>query len=161
MILSILAELCLAGAALWAMRRVPPAAGAGFLLFAAAAIAGALTYGGVGLAAAPHDFLSKMANWGALALIALGRAQRPVVIAITGVALLAVAVATGQTVPINIAALMLLVCGVWWQSKRPPAYLMLGALLFALAGLVIGTHGQMRTDLFHATLAVAVFLLGF
>ena len=160
MIRSILAELALAGSALWSMNRARTIDGGGFLLFALAALAGALVHGGFHWAQMPHDWLSRGANWVALILIVIGRVQGRVLSPVICFCLLAVALATGgNTQLLNLAALLLLVAGLWVQSKRPPTLVVIGALLFILAGLVIGTRDQLHTDAFHLTLAVAVALI--
>lgn len=50
------------------------------------------------------------------------------------------------------------------ENKVPALYGILGAILFILAGLVIGTTGSrgpiLNVDIFHIVLAVAVFSLG-
>lgn len=51
------------------------------------------------------------------------------------------------------------------SSKTPALYGILGSLLFMLAGLVIGTSGSIlgipNVDLFHYSLAIASFALGY
>ncbi|WP_017852877.1 DUF6962 family protein [Leptospira interrogans serovar Szwajizak] len=50
------------------------------------------------------------------------------------------------------------------ENKVPALYGILGAILFILAGLVIGTSGSrgpvLNVDIFHVVLAVAVYSLG-
>ena len=164
---SVAAELCLVAAALigasksW--RSPAPLAPAGFLLFAVAAGLGALVYAGIGAVETWHDRLSWITEWAGLALIAAGLMGKPWPTLIGAALLLAVGIVTGQSLPLNVAALAMMVLGRFWQTRRPPWALVVAALLFALAGLVIGTHGQLlglpRVDFYHVTLAVALLLI--
>lgn len=167
MISSVAAELCLAGASIFgafkSWKAPAPLAPAGFLLFAAAATLGAIVYAGIGMAEPLHDIITRITEWAGLALIAAGLMIKPWPTLIGGVLLLAVAIGTGQPLMVNVAALGLMIAWRLWLTRRPPWVLVTAALLFALAGLVIGTHGQVfglpRVDLYHVTLAVAILLI--
>jgi hypothetical protein len=164
---SVAAEACLVVAACFgafkSWRSPAPLAPAGFLLFAAAAALGALVYAGIGTAEPLHDMLTRITEWAGLALIAAGLMIKPWPTLIGGVLLLAVAIGTGQPLMVNVAALGLMIVWRLWLTRRPPWVLVTAALLFALAGLVIGTHGQLlglpRVDFYHVTLAVAILLI--
>lgn len=168
MVISSLAgEICLVAASLigasksW--KSPAPLAPAGFLLFAAAAALGALGYGGIGAVEGLHDQLTSITEWAGLALIAAGLMGKPWPTLIGAGLLLAVAIVTGQALLVNVAALVLMIAWRFWLTRRPPWVLVVAALLFALAGLVIGTHGQLlglpRVDFYHLTLAVAILLI--
>lgn len=168
MVISSLAgELCLVAASLigaaksW--KSPAPLAPAGFLLFAAAAALGALGYGGIAGVDGLHDQVTRITEWAGLALIAAGLMGKPWPTLIGAGLLLAVAIVTGQALLVNVAALVLMIAWRFWLTRRPPWGLVVGALLFALAGLVIGTHGQAlglpRVDFYHLTLAVAISLI--
>lgn len=164
---SVAAELCLVGAsaigATKSWKSPAPLAPAGFLLFAAAAALGALVYAGIGSLDSLHDQVSRIAEWAGLALIAAGSMQKPWPTLIGAGLLLAVGIVTGQALDVNVAALAVMIVWRFWLTRRPPWVLVVAALLFALAGLVIGTHGQLlglpRVDFYHLTLAVAILLI--
>jgi hypothetical protein len=164
---AIAAELCLAIAACLGAfktrRGQAPIAPAGFLLFAAAAGLGALTYAGFGWAGAPHDLVTRLTEWAGLALIAIGLTGKKMPMLIAAALLVALAVVTGEALLVNIAALLVMIVWAFWSTRRAPWPIIVAALLFALAGLAIGTHGQVlglpRVDLYHVTLAVALLLL--
>jgi len=164
---SVAAELCLVGASCMGAQkswRTPaPLAPAGFLLFAAAAALGALVYGGFDRAEPLHAEISRITEWAGLALIAAGMMGGRLPMLIGGGLLVAIALATGQALLVNVAALALMILWRAWTTRRPPWVLVVAALLFALAGLAIGTHGQLlglpRVDLYHFTLAVAILLI--
>jgi hypothetical protein len=166
-ITSVAAELCLVAASLFGASRrwktPAPLAPAGFLLFAAAAALGALGYAGLGAVDPLHDQISRITEWAGLALIAAGLMIKPWPTLIGAALLLGVGIVTGQALLVNVAALALLILWRLWLTRRPPWAMVVGALLFALAGLAIGTHGQLlglpRVDFYHVTLAVAVLLI--
>ena len=95
-------------------------------------------------------------------LIATGFMGKPLPMLIGGVLLVAVGISTGQALMVNIAALALMITWRAWSTRRAPWPMVVAALLFALAGLAIGTHGQAlglpRVDLYHLTLAAALLL---
>jgi len=167
MISSVAAELCLAAAACWgafrSWKRFAPLSPAGFLLFAAAALLGAATYAGFSLAVGPHSLVTRLTEWAGLALIATGFMGKPLPMLIGGVLLVAVGISTGQALMVNIAALAVMIAWRAWGTRRVPWPMVVAALLFALAGLAIGTHGQIfglpRVDLYHGVLAVALVLV--
>jgi hypothetical protein len=164
---SVAGEVCLAIAALFgaakSWRSPAPLAPAGFLLFAAAATLGALIYAGIGQAESLHDQVTRITEWAGLALIAAGMMVKPWPTLIGAGLLLAVAIVTGQALLVNVAALVLMIAWRFWLTRRPPWVLVVAVLLFALAGLVIGTHGQLlglpRVDFYHLTLAAAILLI--
>jgi len=163
---SVAAELCLAASACFgafrSWKRFAPLAPSGFLLFAAAAALGAATYAGFGLAEEPHSLVTRLAEWAGLALIATGFMGKPLPMLIGGGVLVAVGITTGKALMVNIAALALMITWRAWSTRRAPWPMVVAALLFALAGLAIGTHGQAlglpRVDLYHLTLAAALLL---
>ena len=144
-------------------RAAAPLAPAGFLLFATAAALGALSYAGIGQVEPAHAIVSRLTEWAGLALIAAGMMGRQGPMLIGGALLVGVALLTEQTVLVNVAALALMIAWRCWTTRRPPWVLVVAALLFALAGLAIGTHGQFlglpRLDLYHFTLAIAILLI--
>jgi hypothetical protein len=164
---SVAGEVCLVAASLigasksW--RSPAPLAPAGFLLFAIAATLGALGYAGIGAVDGLHDQVSHITEWAGLALIAAGLMGKPWPTLIGAALLLAVAIVTGQALLVNVGALVLMIAWRFWLTRRPPWVLVVAALLFALAGLVIGTHGELlglpRVDFYHLTLAVAILLI--
>jgi len=168
MVISSLAgELCLVAASLIGAAKTwkspAPLAPAGFLLFAAAAALGALGYAGIGAAEPLHDQITHITEWAGLALIAAGLMQKPWPTLIGAGLLLAAGIVTRQALMVNVAALALMIAWRLWLTRRPPWVLVVAALLFALAGLVIGTHGQFlglpRVDFYHLALAVAILLI--
>ncbi|WP_371364664.1 hypothetical protein ACA097_16935 [Pseudomonas sp. QL9] len=164
--LAVFCELVLFGACAWAAwgcaRRGQGWAVLGFALLGFAALLGALTYAGVAAVSEPHHWLSTAAGRVALVLIAfaggIGRWRVFGVLA---------AVAAMSLLPDNLALagnLAALLAIAWkGRSARWP-FAVAGVVLFASAGLLIGTHGEWlgmaRLDLFHLCLAAAVLTWG-
>jgi hypothetical protein len=157
----LIATACLGAFKSW--KTPAPLAPAGFLLFAAAAALGAMVYAGIGAAEPLHDRLTQITEWVGLALITAGRMGKPWPTLIGGGLLLAVAIVAGQALIVTVAALFLIIVWRLWLTRRPPWVLVTAALLFALAGLAVGTQGQLlglpRVDFYHVTLAVAILLI--
>lgn len=164
--LAVLCELALFGAcmgALWECgRRRQGWAVLGFELLGLAALLGALTYAGLEAVSDPHRWLSTAAGRVALVLIAFaGGGGRWRVLAVLA-ALVAMSLLPDKLVLVgNLAALL----AIAWKgrSARWP-FAVVGVVLFASAGLLIGTHGEWlgiaRLDLFHLCLAAAVLAWG-
>src|SRR5262249_37029302 len=99
MLVTIIAEILLAAAALWgtriAYRGNAPIAAAGFFFIAAAALAGIAEYAGLHAFAPLHGALSSASGWAALALIAAGGLGGPVLMILAGAVLVIVATIFG------------------------------------------------------------------
>ncbi|CDF86217.1 hypothetical membrane protein [Pseudomonas knackmussii B13] len=164
--LAVFCELVLFGACAWVAwgctRRCQGWAVLGFVFLGVAALLGALAYAGVAAVGEPHHWLSTAAGRVALLLIAfaggIGR-WRVFGLLLAG---LAMSLLPDQLVLVgNLAALL----AIAWKgrSARWP-FAVAGVVLFASAGLLIGTHGEWlgmaRLDLFHLCLVAAVLTWG-
>jgi len=157
-------ELILTGAcalpALVAWRQRAHLTALGFASISVAALLGAAVYAGLQDVASAHDTASFLAGRLGLLLIALRRFGSPRQVAST---ILACAVAFLVPAPVDLAVSMLALVAIVWRSRSPHGLLaMVGGLMFALAGLVVGTQGEWldvpRVDLFHLSLATAALL---
>ena len=153
----VLAAAC-AAAALAALRHRAALAALGFGLIGITALIGAFVYGGVPGAEAPHEAVGFLAARIGLLLVAAkgwpGMKRGLLLVGACAVALLVPGV-----VSLGISVLALVAIAWPGRSARWPLALA-GALLFALAGLVIGTRGEWlgvaRVDLYHLGIALAV-----
>ncbi|MCI0573256.1 MAG: hypothetical protein L0Y66_21120 [Myxococcaceae bacterium] len=147
----------------WRMRRNAAACGAWAGLGAAAAV-GTLRYAGLELLAPAHGFLSDVAGWASLPLLALqGRLRWGSVLAALGAAAVLAVSPVPSLVQISVGALAVLALVV--AFARAGRWMgVVGALGFPVAALAIGTRGELagfhRMDLYHLTLAVSVGLMG-
>jgi hypothetical protein len=147
----------------WRMRR-DAAARAGWTSIGLAAALGVLLYGGMESLDPAHAFFSDLAGWVCLPLLAAhGRLRWKWVRA----ALVLGAVLTKLPIPslvqqgVGGAAVVALVME-FVRARRWKG--VVGALGFALAGLVIGTQGELsgiaRLDIYHLVLASSSALMG-
>ena len=174
----LLVALTCVGAALWLLRQPESrlrGAALAMVLMAVASALGALRYGGVEGLVGLHRGASRVAGSIAPASFALVAAaltvdwaQRKLELGLLGLIVAGVGVGLVLDVglyPTLVGALAVLVLvGLAIRSRTMPAITTAaGALLLALAGLVIGSQGTLgpfnRVDLFHLTLAVAHALI--
>lgn len=162
MLLHVSCELLLSLSCLWAAARSLGQgrvwAMGGFLLMGTAALLGAVQYAGVAAAAPWHQAVTQLSGRLGLLLIAVGGLQQH-----GQRLLLLVAAVVLWFVPENLALAgnLLALLAIAWRgrSQRWPLAVA-GSLLFPVAALLVGTHGEWfgvaRLDLFHLLLAVAV-----
>jgi len=132
----------------------------GFGLIGLAALLGAAVYAGAQPMVRPHDIATVLASRLGLLLVA-ARTLRAVKWSAAVVALCAVAVLVPS--PVDLAISLLALAAICWKGRsRNWALTNVGALLFALVGLVVGGKGEWlgvpRVDLYHLGLASAVLL---
>lgn len=162
--LHVAGELLLTTSCAWAvvaaLRHRSVLAALGFALIGIAALLGALNYAGVPDTAAPHDtatFLAARLGLLMVAAKALIDMRRALFIALA----CAVALLVPETAALAVSALALVAICWKGRSVRWPLAIV-GAALFALAGLIIGTRGEWlqipRVDLYHFTLAIAILV---
>ncbi|MFR0689584.1 hypothetical protein ACLUTX_09320 [Enterobacterales bacterium AE_CKDN230030158-1A_HGKHYDSX7] len=161
--LPVIAELLLtlacAVAAWLALREQQGWRALGFLAMGAAALLGALEYGGVAALNEPHHLVSVVSAAVGLPLIALGRLAGAAVLRalVLLVCMALVMLPAPVTLLTNLAALLVIA---WPGRSRRYALALLGALLFMGSGLLIGTRGEWagvpRRELFHLGLTLAV-----
>ncbi|WP_275628682.1 hypothetical protein [Pseudomonas sp. 273] len=166
MILHVFCELLLFAACLWAalgsLRRRQGWAVPGFALFGLAALLGALEYAGLDALAPLHQQASDIAGRLGLLLIALGGVGGwGLNLAVAGLCAVMSLLPDGPSLAVNLLALLAIVRR--GRSRRWPLALA-GAVLFAAAGLLVGTRGEWsgvaRVDIFHLVLALAVWCWG-
>jgi hypothetical protein len=167
MLLNIFCECLLVLAAVLAAVRAwrvrMPVGSIGYLLIGIASVLGIFEYAGLSALADAHRTASRLSTQLALPLIAIGSLRH-----VNGLLVIIVAIAAGivllllpsqATVALNILSLAAIV----YANRKNSFWMSLaGALLFAGAGLFIGTrgewHGVPRVDLFHVALALALSL---
>ncbi len=154
-----LAACCtLAAVSAWRPSSRAPVAALGFALIGIAALLGALVYAGFQAATAAHDAATLLAARLSLLLIAaqsLRNWRWAAGVVVLGALSLVLMPPLDQAI-----AVLALVAIAWKGRSRHWPLAIAGSLLFALAGLVIGTRGEWlgvpRVDLFHLGLALAV-----
>ncbi|NUT77799.1 hypothetical protein HNO86_22375 [Pseudomonas sp. C1C7] len=164
--LSVLCEVMLCSACLWAgtisLKDRQGWRAAGFLLIAVTALMGALVFAGLEQVRPAHQFLSGVSARIALLLIAVGCLRR-----ISQRLLLVAALACLLWVPNQWALagnLLALIAIAWPGRSQRWSLAVAGSLLFAFAGLVVGSRGEWqgiaRQDLYHLTLMLAALSWG-
>ena len=149
---------CCTVATVSALRSRAELAALGFALIGSAAMLGALVYAGIEATTAAHAGASLLAARLGLLLIATQAVRERLwgtAVVLLGVLSLLVPAPLDQGI-----AVLALVAIAWKGRSRQWPLAVAGAVLFALAGLVIGTRGEWlglpRVDLFHLGLAAAV-----
>ncbi|NEX63901.1 hypothetical protein [Noviherbaspirillum galbum] len=153
----VLLSACLA-ASLVCWKRRDALAAIGFALIGIASALGALEYAGLAGLGEPHRFASRLSGKISLFLVALDALRVP-----GSWLLAALALAAFPFLPpfVSLAVNIVALAGIVWGGRRHALWSSLaGAVLFALAGLLIGTkgewHGFARLDLYHLAIAAAV-----
>lgn len=164
MSLDVLCEIVLAAACAWATwcswRSRSSLSGTGFLIFGLAALAGALQYSGIQQATQAHQYLTLWGSRMGLPLIAIGTliGNAGLVFAV-GLCVVLLVVPGPVALVANFLALIAIVYEGW--SSRSWS-LIVGALLFFVAAVVVGAQGQWfgmpRVDIYHLGLAIAVIV---
>jgi hypothetical protein len=164
MYLDLLCEILLAAACGWATwcswRNRSSLSGTGFLIFGLAALAGALQYSGVRQATEAHQYLTLWGSRMGLALIAIGTViGNAVLLVAVGLCVALLFVPAPVVLVANFLALIAIAYEGW--SRRSWS-LIVGAILFFLAAVVVGAQSRWfdlpRVDILHVGLAVAVLM---
>jgi hypothetical protein len=164
-------EVILTGSALfaaWLAARVrEPIAVLGFLLLGVASAAGALEFGGLGVASGFHQYSTLCARWLVLPLLAVGTRYRVYAAPVAALALIGLGTqpTASWSLATNVLAMLVFAAAASKAGRRVASSVLAGLIVFALANFGLGARmaGVVTVlgplDAYHLLLCIATLLL--